>query len=274
MSHFIFFLIVSGLLTFGWFTRQETYLSAEDGLGYYFGIIGGSMMLMLSLYSFRKKFRFMRNWGPIRYWFSSHMMMGILGPVFILFHSNFSFGSTNSSLAMLAMLIVASSGLIGRYFYKKIHYGLYGRHASLNELKEMVKLNKGRIGKNLKLRSRSVQRLSRFEKLSLQDTGILLSVLRLPFVTLFSHFVYFLVARELNLILKRYRDKKAIDRDTYRKSRKMAKRQLKTYISSISQLSGFTAYVKLFSIWHHLHLPLFIILILTGIVHVVVVHIY
>lgn len=274
MAHFVFFCVITLLLILGWLTRHESYLSAESGLGYYFGIIGGSLMLLLALYSFRKKFRFMRNWGPIRYWFSSHMLMGVSGPVLILFHANFSLGSTNSTLALLAMLIVAGSGLIGRYFYKKIHFGLYGRHASLTELKEMVKLNKGRIGTNLKLTSKSVNRLSRFEKNSLKDTGILLSILRLPIVTLSSHLVYFSVGRELNLILKRYKAKNAIDSDTYRKSRKMARKQLKVYISSISQLSGFTAYVKLFSIWHHLHLPLFIILILTGIVHVIVVHVY
>lgn len=274
MSHLVFFLCVAAILVFGWLTRHDSYLSPEDGLGYYFGIIGGSMMLLLLLYSMRKKFRFMHNLGPIRYWFSSHMTMGVLGPVFILFHANFSFGSTNSNLALLAMLIVAGSGLIGRYFYKKIHYGLYGKHASLHELKEVVRLNKGRIGKNLKLRSQSVQRLAHFEKLSLKESGILISIMRLPIVTILAKIVYFRVARELNLILKRYKARNEIDRDTYRKYRKMARRQLKAYISSVSQLSGFTAYVKLFSIWHHLHLPLFVILILTGIVHVFVVHVY
>lgn len=274
MSHLIFFILISALLLLGWFTREQSFLSPEDGVGYYLGIIGGSMMLMLALYSFRKKYRFMRNWGPIKYWFSSHMMMGVLGPVLILFHANFSMGSTNSTLALLSMLIVASSGLVGRYFYKKIHYGLYGRHASLNELKEMVKLNKGRIGKNLKLRERTVEKLSRFEKISLKDTSILMSIIRLPFVTILSRWVYFLVKRELNQLLKRYRDKNAIDKGTYKQARKMARKQLKAYVSSINQLSGFTAYVKLFSIWHHLHLPLFIILILTGIIHVLVVHIY
>ena len=274
MSHILFFLFISAVLVFGWLTREQSFLSPEDGIGYYLGIIGGSMMLLLALYSFRKKYRFMRNWGPIRYWFSSHMMMGVLGPVLILFHANFSMGSTNSTLAMWSMLIVASSGLVGRYFYKKIHYGLYGRHASLNDLKEEVKLNKGRIGKNIKLRSKSVERLARYERLSLKDNSIMMSILRLPYVTLLSHFVFWIVSWELKLILKRYKDKSGIDKSTYKKARKMARQQLKVYVSSVSQLSGFTAYVKLFSIWHHLHLPLFIILILTGIVHVVVVHVY
>lgn len=274
MSHFIFFIAVAILLLFGWLTRHESYLSPENGLGYYFGIIGGSLMLLLTLYSFRKKYRFMRNWGPVKYWFTLHMLMGVLGPVFILFHANFSMGSTNSSFALWAMIIVASSGLIGRYFYKKIHHGLYGRHASLSELKDMVKLNKGRIGKKLKLRSRSVARLSRFEKFSLKDAGIFVSVLRLPVVTLFSHLVYLMIAREITLILKRYRKRQSIDKKTYKKAKKQAKQQLKIYVSSVSQLSGFTAYVKLFSAWHYLHLPLFVMLILTGVVHVFVVHIY
>ena len=274
MSHILFYIVIVSILVVGWLTRHESYLSPANGLGYYLGIAGGSMMLMLALYSFRKNFRFMRNWGPIRYWFSTHMLMGVLGPVLIMFHSNFSLGSTNSNLALVAMLIVSGSGLIGRYFYKKIHYGLYGRHASLNELKEVVKLNKGRIGKNLKLRTKSVDRLSRFEKLSLKEAGIIMSVLRLPYVTVLSHLLYISVARELNLLLKRYKAKNIIDKKTYRKSRTMAKRQLWAYISSVNQLSGFTAYVKLFSIWHHLHMPLFIILILTGLVHVFVVHAY
>ena len=274
MSHFIIFLVVTAVLIFGWLTREQSFLSPEDGTGYYLGIIGGSMMLLLSLYSFRKKYRFMRNWGPIKYWFSSHMMMGVMGPMLILFHANFSLGSTNSNLALISMLIVAGSGLVGRYFYRKIHHGLYGRHASLNELKELVKLNKGRIGKNLKLTDRSVERLARYERLSLKDTGIILSIMRLPYVTLLSHFINWRVGRELKLFLKRYKNRHGISHSEYKKARKMARQQLKVYISSVSQLSGFTAYVKLFSIWHHLHLPLFIILILTGIVHVVVVHVY
>ena len=192
MTHLILFSIVTVLLLFGWFTQDKSYLSPEDGLGYYFGIVGGSLMLLLSLYSFRKKYRFMRNWGAVKYWFSAHMFMGVLGPVFILFHANFSMGSTNSSLALWSMIIVASSGLIGRYLYKKIHYGLYGRYASLTYLKEIVRLNKGRIGKNLKLRSKSVERLSRFEKFSLNDIGLILNILRLPVVFILSYFVYFL----------------------------------------------------------------------------------
>ncbi len=62
------------------------------------------------------------------------MMMGIIGPVCILIHCGFSLGATNSNIALFSMLTVAGSGIFGRYFYSKIHHGLYGRKATLAEL--------------------------------------------------------------------------------------------------------------------------------------------
>ena len=274
MSHLIIIMIFSIVLSFGWFSRAGSYLSPEDGVGYYLGIVGGSLMLLLLLYTFRKKYRFMRNWGDVKYWFSAHMIMGGLGPILILFHANFSMGSLNSSLALWSMIIVASSGLFGRYFYKKIHFGLYGRHASLNELKDVVKLNKGQIGKNIKLRSKSIERLSKFEKFSLHNSGMVWNLSRLPAVSILGSFIYFLVSREVYSLLKRYKNKNVIDDLTYKKAKNQVRILLKKYISSVSQLSGFTAYVTLFSVWHHLHFPLFLIMIVTGVVHVIVVHVY
>ena len=62
------------------------------------------------------------------------MVFGVLGPTLILFHSNFSFGSTNSTVASLAMASVVLSGLIGRYLYARVHNGLYGQKAAVREL--------------------------------------------------------------------------------------------------------------------------------------------
>src|SRR5581483_3238348 len=67
-------------------------------------------------------------------WFQAHMMLGIAGPVCILIHCGFSLGATNSNIALFSMLTVAGSGIFGRYFYSKVHRGLYGRKASLAEL--------------------------------------------------------------------------------------------------------------------------------------------
>ena len=93
------------------------------------------MMLLLLLYSARKHVRWLKFLGPTVAWFRYHMILGVLGPLCILYHSNFGLGATNSNVALFSMLTVAGSGLIGRYIYARIHHGLYGSKLSLGELK-------------------------------------------------------------------------------------------------------------------------------------------
>ena len=112
----------------------ERYITPRSGIGYALGITGGSMMVLLLLYSARKRVRWLRWLGSVTRWFEVHMVLGVLGPLCILFHSNFSLGATNSNVAFWSMLTVAGSGLVGRYLYAHIHYGLYGRQKTLAEL--------------------------------------------------------------------------------------------------------------------------------------------
>ncbi len=123
------------LLIAGWSAQTERYISPKRGMGYALGIIGGSLMLLLLLYSLRKRWSWLRFLGPTPSWFRAHMVLGILGPLCILYHSNFSTGATNSNVALFCMLTVAGSGLVGRYIYAHIHHGLYGRKLQLDELR-------------------------------------------------------------------------------------------------------------------------------------------
>ena len=91
----------------------------------------------------------MHGFGPAKYWFAGHMTLGILGPLFILVHSNFQVGSINAGIALASMSLVAGSGIIGRFIYTRIHHGLYGRRASLNELRELAGLNSKEVESKL-----------------------------------------------------------------------------------------------------------------------------
>ncbi|NNJ71993.1 MAG: hypothetical protein HKP09_02300, partial [Enterobacterales bacterium] len=133
-AFYLYVMSIVIILGLGWSLRNEYWLNAEYGAGYAFGIIGGVLMLMLLLYPVRKHWRRARNWFHIKHWFRMHMILGILGPVLILFHSNFHIGSLNSTIALTCMLLVASSGLIGRYAYRKVHRGLYGERVRFSEL--------------------------------------------------------------------------------------------------------------------------------------------
>ena len=57
VGNWFLWIVVAGALYFGWVIRDEGYITAEAGLGYALGIIGGSLMLLLLLYPLRKRLR-------------------------------------------------------------------------------------------------------------------------------------------------------------------------------------------------------------------------
>ena len=267
------YVAVSILLYLGWTQRGEQYLTAESGLGYALGIIGGSMMLLLLLYPLRKKARFMRHAGPVKFWFRMHMTFGVVGPVGILYHCDFQLGSLNSNVALFCMLTVASSGLIGRYLYMRIHKGLYGSKASLGELRRDAQTLKEELVGRIAFAPQLLERLDAFETQTLCE-GVSLAKR---------------VTRKLTLGFRLWRTRLALRHliheeiskhagnctdDELRTLRRSLNLHVNARLESVRQVAGFSFYEKLFSAWHVLHFPLFLMLVLSGIVHVIAVHAY
>ena len=130
----LYLLIVTILMVAGYFVSFDKLYKPGDKIGYNLGLVGGIMMLTLLIYPLRKRFRFMNSLGALPKWFRWHMVFGVLGPVLVMFHSTFYIGSVNAGVAMVSMLLVSGSGIFGRFFYTKIHNGLYGRHSSYKQL--------------------------------------------------------------------------------------------------------------------------------------------
>lgn len=263
-----------GLLGYGYAMRDNSNLSAADGLGYILGIVGGSFMLLLLLYPLRKSLRIMHSLGPVRHWFRMHMLLGILGPVLILFHANFSLGSTNSNLALFAMLLVAGSGLIGRFIYRKIHFGLYGHRASLNELRKDLQINKGNLGSYMSLAPHIVETLKSFEKRMLRQHNFIVNLLLLPAIFLYARWVYYKVRSALRQSLRKQARKNHWDKRMLQDFTHETLHLFNEYFFCLKKTSQLDLYARLFSLWHILHMPLFIILVITGIIHVIAVHMY
>lgn len=256
------YLLVLTVIYLGWSNRVAQPLTAESGMGYALGIIGGSMMLLLLLYPLRKHLRIMRNLGPVKIWFRTHMLFGVLGPVFVLFHSGFQLGSLNSNIALFCMLVVASSGLVGRYFYIKIHHGLYGRQATLDELIRHSALLQGSLQDMLSAYPAAAQQIETFEHQARQQpAGFGASLLKLISLGTHTWILY------MSLWLHAPSDLSARDR-------RSTLRHVGARLESIRKIADFQFYQRLFSIWHLLHFPLFLMLIVSGTVHVIAVHMY
>ncbi len=90
--------------------------AAGKPISYFFGVLGTFFMLLTNLYIIRKKFKILSRWGSLNGWLDFHIFCGILGPVFIIYHTNFSVDGL-VAISFWSMMIVSVSGVIGRYFY-------------------------------------------------------------------------------------------------------------------------------------------------------------
>jgi hypothetical protein len=267
--------LLAALITLGWLLRDYRLVEPQDGLGYWLGIIGGSLMLVLLLYPLRKRIRLLHALGPTRHWFRLHMILGLAGPLLILYHCNFRIGSFNSRVALYCMLLVAGSGIIGRHFYAGIHRGLYGRKTTLRELQADLAAS---VQKSHGLAKLMPQLVARLDKLSadLQGSGITESLgigrsLRWTLTHTYMRLSLLLTAR------RELRAAAAIS-ETIARDQKRLRRTAAKYIRDYTYLTGrvaqFSLYERLFALWHVFHLPIFFMMVLAAIVHVLAVHMY
>ena len=266
----LFFSGVSITLYRGWINRNDLSRTAESGIGYALGIIGGILMLLLLLYPLRKRARFMQRLGPVKWWFRSHMILGIVGPMCILFHCSFHLGALNSNVSLLCMTLVASSGLVGRYLYSKIHYGLYGRKATLQELLQDTSIFKGLLASALTQAPHHRDRLQAVEKDALAtQRGMLSNVLHIAVFNVQSYWIGLSLKRLLKRALLNEMQKHGGNRHEIHQLLHEQRRQLSEYLSTLRKINQLAFYDRLFSLWHVLHFPLFLMLVISGIVHVV-----
>lgn len=266
---------VSALLAWGFHAHLERYISPRRGVGYWLGIIGGSLMLLLLLYSARKRLLWLRWMGGIPAWFEFHMVLGVVGPILVLFHSNFSLGATNSNVALFSMLLVAASGVIGRYIYTRLHAQLDGSADSLEQLRS--------VGERLRSQSRSIDFLPGLldsfdaleERLIKPPKGAAARFLHLFTGTVRVARARHLVRRATKLAVRRaVRVESPLIARHAQRIAEVARRYAYRRIDAGRRVAEYQMYARLFSFWHVLHIPLFFMLLIAGIAHVIAVNVY
>lgn len=274
-SHWLFGLGVVLLVLLAWLMGRWGGFEPGSEVGYNLGLAGGIMMLLLFLYPLRKHFRFMHNLGPAKYWFALHMTLGILGPLFILAHSRFQVGSVNAAVALGSMCLVAGSGIIGRFIYTKIHHGLYGKRASLEDMRAQSGLNSREVQSRLAFAPKVEEALKHFETVALKKhKNPLTAAWSFSMLWWRAWSVRQRCARELRRLYRAHALKRGWERAKYQRRLKAANHLVQTYLRSTREVAQFSSYERLFSLWHVLHVPLVYMLVLSAIAHVVAVHMY
>lgn len=273
----VFLLTIVVILTIGYFISTQKWYKPGDDLGYNMGLVGGIMLLALLLYPLRKRVRFLKGLGILPTWFKWHMIFGILAPTLIVFHSTFRIGSINAGMALVAMLLVAGSGVFGRFFYTKIHNGLYGRQANLKELQDDMALT-GNAKSVLGFAPEIEKRLDEFRTRTTNvskggDAGLW----HFATIGIRAAWLSRKLAKDLHHVMfNKVGEKNLNDAQLERLNLiyEQDLRHINFYIRAVRDVAQFHTYERLFSWWHIFHIPLVYLLVFSGIFHVISVHMY
>lgn len=273
----LYLIVITLLLVAGYFVTYDDWYESGDDVGYNLGLAGSLMMLTLLLYPLRKRFRFMRNFGILPKWFHWHMAFGVLGPTLVMFHSTFKIGSINAGVAMVCMLLSSGSGIFGRFFYTKVHYGLYGRQMTFSQMQQ--DLQGSREAKSILSFAPDIQKqLKEFHDRAMRlPMRGRLGVWNFLTMGIRAHFFSRTIIRELEDAM--YADATAKHWSALQMQRLDElffenARAIRAYINAVQDLAQFSTYERLFALWQLIHVPMVYILVPSAIWHIVAVHRY
>jgi len=271
----LFIAFVGALLVLAWLHRASGMLSPKVGVGYWLGVAGASIMLIVLVYPLRKRLRILRNWGKVAWWFRWHMALGILGPTLIVLHSNYSIHSTNALVAFVAMLVVVASGIVGRYLYARIHRGLYGARIEARDLARDAAALVGEIGREMPLDRNFMLALETLERDAISPSrGLFDAVARAVRVSSGARSARRSLFSALGDGASAIAIAKSRPATDVNRHRAHCRELARNYTASLRRAGTLAVYERLFALWHVLHLPLIVLLAITAVIHIIAVNLY
>jgi len=235
---------------------HDTY-KPSGAVGHTLGLAGSIMMLGgVAMYSLRKRFRLLSRLGRLRSWLDVHIFLCTLGPVLVMWHTSFKIGGI-VSVSFWSMVIVVTSGVIGRYVYVRIPMTVNGQFVSVEMIAREERELVSRIVTDFGLAEESVlEILGRFEKTTRRSAaGYLL-----------HSFVFDLTRRSRETMIR-----KAIKTIRMNEPRKRAlAEEIHGHLRLHHQLAIMQSFRRLFGYWHVLHLPLATVMFLIMFVHIAI----
>ncbi|MEZ5946914.1 MAG: hypothetical protein R3C04_08725 [Hyphomonas sp.] len=259
---------LTSALILGWKFREELPWTAEHGLGYWLGIAGLSCVGLLLLYPLRKRAPALAVFGTVPTWFRIHMFLGALAPVLILFHARFSVSSANANVALTCMLIVAGSGVIGRFLYVRIYRGVAGRKQEARRLLAEAEVYRSRLNEHFAAAVDYAQELE--DVIGAKHRGF--------FSTLFHAIAESQrISNTQSQMIRAIRQGSRMlpgSRREQKREQLEAVRLARSYCETLRAVAQLSVFERLFSLWHVVHLPLFFLMLLAAAIHVLAVHQY
>lgn len=230
-------------------------LKPTGTIGLAYGYLGTALLLLLFLYSLRKRWRPLARLGVLRKWLSVHIACGILGPGLITLHTGFKVQGL-IALGYWAMIGVMVSGFVGFYIYSQLPRALAGHATESELLRAEIEALDRELGDRFGLEPGDLEALRR---VSGADRAERLGPLRS---------LFFLLGQDLSLALGlrrlQHRGLRRHGRAETHRLRDLVRRRV-----LVERRRAFLRQTEvLFGYWHAVHKPFAIVLYLMMGVHV------
>ena len=240
-------------------SAYHPFLKPSGWIGQSAGLVAFALFLFLWLYPIRKRIKGAPFLGPVPRWLDAHIVAGALVPFAAALHAGFRFTGL-IGLGYASMLVVALSGLVGRYVY--------------------LRIPRGRAGLELTREQASAERREILGEL-VDSTGLdprqLVDLLRPVPVPAAAGVLRTFVCLMRDDLDRRRAIRKLLSRCGVQRAKQgrarlrlvatLARREM----ALAQQVRALDATSRVFRLWHAFHLPFAIMAFLAVTVHVVVV---
>jgi hypothetical protein len=244
---------------------------SDSPVGLALGIAGLSCMLVGAvMYVVRKHVARFKKLGKLNTWLSVHIALCLAGPTFVMYHATFNILAPNSGVAIYSMLIVVGSGLFGKYIHGHVLQTLGGERAGLKQIEKQRTLIDLDVAAQNGVPQSLLQKIQQFFEVrtTSKNVGVVKSFYLLGKLDLLERRILRQASNEFRAGLLARRDLRPQQRATIEVDG-LQGLAIKTGFEK--RIALMEATERAFRFWHHLHVPLLFVLVLTVLAHLTAV---
>src|SRR6476646_5667608 len=251
-----FVLLLAATASFIWY-RQHEYPHGGSRWGLIYGTIGFFLCFLLAFFGIRKRW-YRSTFGTVEQWMQSHIYLGILVLVILIYHTGGRFHDKVAVATLVLVAIVVSSGVLGAILYVTVPRLLTEVESNLtvDEISEQLNQLAKQMARIASKRSAPFQRI--YNQLIREDAPGWLAGWRLLF-------------RRMRRGTKRTADwtnlLALVEKDEQEEIRQLlvVSRQRKELLIRLIYQQR---YKNVLEFWLYIHIPFTILLLVFAIVHV------
>ena len=233
-------------------------LRPSGRVGHWLAYVGAGMIVIgVFIYSSRKRVPFLQRRGPMRTWLNVHIYLCLVGPLLVSFHTALKLHGV-AVYSYWSMLIVASSGIFGRWLYQQFPRTTRDKEMSVEDMRTDQAEARSRLEAEFQLSPASLAEVDALAERSVRSIGQ--GALALPRLLMDD------IARPFRLAaLRRHL---LSERRLPRSEAHALLGLLRRRVAAERRMAYWGTFRRFFTYWHVTHLIFFVSMIAMLVLHV------